>query len=93
MVKRAFRCAESSKAAIQERILQLSRQKEVRVITLDGVKMVYPDRSWMLLRPSGTEPFFRCYVEAKTAKKAEELARSGVRLLREASSFVRTTAR
>jgi phosphomannomutase len=55
--------------------------------------MVYPDRSWMLLRPSGTEPFFRCYVEAKTAKKAEELARSGVRLLREASSFVRTTAR
>jgi phosphomannomutase len=93
MVKRAFRCTDSSKAAIQGRILQFARQKKARIITLDGVKMVYPDKSWMLLRPSGTEPFFRCYVEAKTAKKAEELARSGVRLLREASSSVRTTAR
>jgi phosphomannomutase/phosphoglucomutase len=93
MVKRAFRCADSSKVAIQGRILELARQKEARIITLDGVKMVYPDRSWMLLRPSGTEPFFRCYVEAKTAKQAEELARGGVRLLREASSYVRTTAR
>jgi phosphomannomutase/phosphoglucomutase len=93
MVKRAFRCADSSKAAIQGRILQLARQKKAKVVTLDGVKMVYPDKSWMLLRPSGTEPFFRCYVEAKTAKKAKELARSGVRLFREASSSVRPTAR
>jgi len=93
MVKRAFRCEESSKAPIAERILSFARQQKAKVITLDGVKFVYPDHSWILLRPSGTEPFFRCYAEAGTAKEAEGLARSGVRLLHEASSHVKKTAR
>jgi phosphomannomutase len=92
MVKRAFRCSESHKAAIGERVLQLSAGSGAKLVTLDGVKAVNPDRSWLLLRPSGTEPFFRCYAEAKTAKKAEELAKKGIRLLREASSTVRWTA-
>jgi phosphoglucosamine mutase len=86
MVKRAFRCAESSKGAILEGVLKISRLEKAKVVTIDGVKMVYPDRSWVLLRPSGTEPFFRCYAEAKTAKKAKELARRGVDIFREASS-------
>ena len=93
MVKRAFRCAESSKTTIHDRVLALSSGMGATVITLDGVKAVYPDRSWILLRPSGTEPFFRCYAEARTAKKAEELARSGIRMLREAESSVRTGTR
>jgi phosphomannomutase/phosphoglucomutase len=93
MVKRAFRCADSSKMEILGRILRLARGGKAKVITLDGVKMIYPDRSWVLLRPSGTEPFFRCYAEARTAEMAEELARSGVKILREASSSIRTTAR
>lgn len=32
--------------------------------TLEGLKMVLEDGSWVLIRPSGTEPLFRIYVEA-----------------------------
>jgi phosphomannomutase len=35
----------------------------VRLNTLDGLKIVFTDRSWILLRPSGTEPKFRSYFE------------------------------
>lgn len=31
--------------------------------TLEGLKLVLEDGSWVLIRPSGTEPLFRIYVE------------------------------
>ncbi|WP_338824607.1 Phosphoglucomutase [Moorella humiferrea] len=33
-------------------------------LTVDGVKFLLEDGSWVLLRPSGTEPLLRLYVEA-----------------------------
>ena len=35
-----------------------------QVETLDGVKYVMADDSWLLIRPSGTEPVLRVYAEA-----------------------------
>ncbi len=40
----------------------------VRVITIDGAKWVFDDKSWLLLRPSGTEPKFRYYYEIVSDK-------------------------
>jgi phosphomannomutase/phosphoglucomutase len=40
------------------------------VSTIDGVKIWFEDKSAILLRPSGTEPIFRLYAEAKNQKKA-----------------------
>jgi len=37
-----------------------------RLDTSDGRKMIFADGSWILLRPSGTEPVVRCYAEART---------------------------
>ncbi|KKM09924.1 phosphoglucomutase [Clostridiales bacterium PH28_bin88] len=34
-------------------------------INVDGTKVVMADGSWALVRPSGTEPLFRLYAEAK----------------------------
>ncbi len=31
--------------------------------TIDGLKIIFSDKSWILLRPSGTEPKFRYYYE------------------------------
>ncbi|MBD3226412.1 MAG: phosphomannomutase [Caldithrix sp.] len=31
--------------------------------TIDGLKLIFEDKSWILLRPSGTEPKFRYYYE------------------------------
>jgi alpha-D-glucose phosphate-specific phosphoglucomutase len=37
-----------------------------RIDTLDGVKLRLEDESWLLIRPSGTEPVLRVYAEAPT---------------------------
>jgi phosphomannomutase/phosphoglucomutase len=41
--------------------------------TMDGVKIVYSDDSWVLFRPSGTEPIFRIYAESNSEERAIEL--------------------
>jgi phosphomannomutase len=41
--------------------------------TCDGVKLVLEDGSWLLMRPSGTEPLVRVYLEAKSQKRLKEL--------------------
>ncbi len=39
-------------------------EKEILAInTIDGLKIIFSDKSWILLRPSGTEPKFRYYYE------------------------------
>jgi phosphomannomutase len=40
-----------------------------KVIDIDGRKMVFDDGSWLMIRPSGTEPKVRFYVEAREKKK------------------------
>ncbi len=37
-----------------------------RVIAIDGRKMLLDDGSWLMIRPSGTEPKVRFYVEARS---------------------------
>jgi Phosphomannomutase len=32
--------------------------------TVDGLKLILENENWLLIRPSGTEPLFRLYVEA-----------------------------
>ena len=47
------------------------RVKEVQ--SLDGVKLVLEDGSWLLTRPSGTEPVLRLYAEAPTIDQVSRL--------------------
>jgi phosphomannomutase len=44
------------------------------VLTVDGVKVVFDDHSWFLLRPSGTEAKFRYYYETVGKDGREKLA-------------------
>jgi phosphomannomutase len=43
------------------------------VESLDGVKYVMADDSWLLIRPSGTEPVLRVYAEAREEKMVQAL--------------------
>ena len=45
----------------------------VEVATLDGVKYRLADQSWLLIRPSGTEPVLRVYAEAPDEPMVQEL--------------------
>jgi phosphomannomutase len=39
----------------------------------DGLKVEFTDGSWVLLRPSGTEPLLRVYTEAATQEEASRI--------------------
>ena len=52
-------------------------------VTLDGVKLLY-DEGWVLMRPSGTEPLWRCFAEGRSQETADKLSQMGVKLILEA---------
>jgi phosphomannomutase len=41
--------------------------------TVDGVKYMAADGSWLLIRPSGTEPVLRVYAEGRTPQMVKAL--------------------
>jgi len=47
---------------------------------IDGAKYVMQDDSWLLIRPSGTEPVLRVYVEARTQEMINGLLAFGQRI-------------
>jgi len=51
--------------------------------TIDGVRFSLED-GWILIRPSGTEPYVRIRVEAKNNKFAKELLEKGMNLVKKA---------
>ncbi len=53
------------------------------VITIDGRKMVFEDGSWLMIRPSGTEPKVRFYVESRTSSGTIELVTAAKSMLAE----------
>ena len=51
-----------------------SNVKAAKIETTDGLKIWQKDGSWILVRPSGTEPLYRIFAEADTQEKVEALA-------------------
>ena len=43
----------------------------------DGVKFILADDSWLLIRPSGTEPVLRIYAEGRSEDQVQALLRLG----------------
>ena len=52
-------------------------QGVAKVVTLDGFKLLLENGSWMLVRPSGTEPVLRVYAEAGDEAAVAELLAAG----------------
>jgi phosphomannomutase len=55
----------------------IGRSKVKDVSTLDGVKYSFEDDSWLLIRPSGTEPVLRVYAEARSPEMVDALLTYG----------------
>jgi phosphomannomutase len=56
---------------------QLAGQAVTRVSDRDGVKYILDDNSWLLIRPSGTEPVLRIYAEGRSDDQVRVLLREG----------------
>lgn len=48
-------------------------QKVVRINRMDGTKLILENESWLLIRPSGTEPVVRIYAEASDPAQVRRL--------------------
>ncbi|MGB7340021.1 MAG: phosphoglucomutase/phosphomannomutase family protein [Phototrophicaceae bacterium] len=59
---------------------QLIGEDVVRVNTMDGIKFYLKDNSWLLIRPSGTEPVLRIYAEARSQKAVDAMLAEGGKL-------------
>lgn len=53
------------------------------IIDIDGRKIIFEDRSWLMIRPSGTEPKVRFYVESRTKQGTAGLVAAARQLLSE----------
>ena len=61
---------------------KLGDLKITRITKLDGVKYYFEDgKSWMLIRPSGTEPLLRIYFESDLPQKIKEFTADTKKLI------------
>lgn len=87
-VKESIPCENEKKSLLLDRVTQMA-PTDAECQTLDGLKLRYSD-GWLLLRPSGTEPIFRVFTEAKTQTRCRTLAKIGLKLAKDAYSEIKT---
>ncbi len=77
-VRMNLHLAEDVQARLVERLKQTFTEFAGRHVAkenrLDGMKVIFDDGSWVLMRPSGTEPVVRIYAEAATVAASQKLA-------------------
>jgi alpha-D-glucose phosphate-specific phosphoglucomutase len=72
---------ESLGAKLKEGPKELGGRRVERTNRMDGVKFIFTDGSWLLIRPSGTEPVVRIYAESESEKDLEVLLEQGHKYL------------
>jgi phosphoglucomutase len=71
------------KQKLAEEPSEIGRRKIENINRIDGVKFLFAGNSWMLMRPSGTEPLVRIYAESESRQDLEELLEAGRKYLLE----------
>lgn len=70
MLKKKIKISGEQKDKVMEELKIKCSSAEEKVNLEDGIKIIRPD-GWIHIRPSGTEPVMRLYVEAKSKEAAE----------------------
>ena len=70
--------SDDAQAKLPERLKadckRFAGQRVASTNRIDGLKLALDDGSWVLMRPSGTEPLVRIYTEAESPAKSQKLA-------------------
>jgi phosphomannomutase len=80
---RPFKKAELVADLVARAPKQLADVQIARVSDQDGVKYILADNSWLLIRPSGTEPVLRIYAESHSDAQVQRLLEAGARMAEE----------
>ena len=76
-VKLTDEVAASLKEKLAREPNEIAGRKIETINRMDGVKFIFADGSWMLMRPSGTEPLVRIYAESEDKADLEVLLEQG----------------
>lgn len=71
MHKEKRACPDKKKSDVMKRIRQNLGSRVAS--TIDGIRVDIKERGWFLVRPSGTEPLIRIYVEGRTENDLKQL--------------------
>jgi phosphomannomutase len=77
-VRMNLHLADDVQARVPERLKadfkEFAGRQVAAVNRKDGLKLIFDNGEWILMRPSGTEPVIRIYTEADSLAKSEKLA-------------------
>jgi alpha-D-glucose phosphate-specific phosphoglucomutase len=71
----------SLKAKLDQSPADIGGRRIAETNRVDGVKFIFENGSWLLMRPSGTEPLVRIYAESESAMDLEVLLEQGRKYL------------
>ena len=80
-VKLTGEVAEKLNEKLSQEPSEIGGRKVEKINRMDGVKFIFTGGSWMLMRPSGTEPLVRIYAETENLQDLEVLLEQGRRYL------------
>ena len=79
--KTKIECPDDEKEFVMSSIAdEIKTTTDFELDLTDGVKILKDD-GWVIIRPSGTEPIFRCFSESDSQKKADEMTEWGLGLI------------
>ena len=80
--KMKIECPDDKKEFVMQSIAdEIKTTTDFELDLTDGVKILKED-GWVIIRPSGTEPIFRCFAESDSQEKADEMTEWGLGLIR-----------
>ena len=75
-------CPDDKKEEVMSKIAkEISDTTDYELDRTDGVKILRDD-GWVIIRPSGTEPIFRCFAETDNIDKSQEMTEWGISLVK-----------
>ena len=77
---------EAGPKKVEAAMKSVERQAKGEVDRTDGIKVWTDERSWVLVRPSGTEPVVRIFAESETQEGADQLVKRFTKVVNTALS-------
>jgi phosphomannomutase/phosphoglucomutase len=71
---------------VKETMKKVEAQGGQRVEKVDGLKIWTDDRTWVLVRPSGTEPIVRVFAESDTEEKVNSVFKKFLKIVKSGSA-------
>lgn len=66
--------SDAERDTVLDRAAEWAETRDCTVSTMDGYRVDF-EEAWVMIRPSGTEPYVRVYAEAPTSERARDLVR------------------